>query len=177
MLFRSGVGPLMTEVAAEVGDGYFVHPFHTAESLEVLSRPALERGLARAGKSAEDFVISAQVITATGQTEEEMDAAMFSARHQLAFYASTPAYLPVLAVHGLEALQPEAGALLKAGKWAEVAGLVSDDILHQFALVGTPAEVAAGLRQRFDGRVDRVSPVIYSPQTELLAELIGEIRK
>ncbi len=175
-IYVAGVGPKMTEVAGEVGDGYFVHPFHTAHSLETLAMPALERGWAKAGKTRNQFVISAQAITATGTTEEEMASALFSARHQIAFYASTPAYLPVLQSHGLEAMQPEANALLKEGKWMELAELVSDDILHQFALVGTPAEVGAALRKRFDGKVDRVSPVVYSPSADLLAELLSQIR-
>ena len=178
-IFLAGVGPKMTEVAGEVGDGFFIHPFHTADSLQRLSIPALHRGFAAAGKNAaaiDKYVISAQAITATGLNEEELTAAVASARHQIAFYASTPAYLPVLEVHGLEGMQTEANSLMKSGKWEALGELVSDDILHRFALVGEPADVARQLHTRFDGVVDRVSPVIYAPRTELLAVLLSEIR-
>jgi probable F420-dependent oxidoreductase len=175
-IYVAGVGPLMTQVAAEVGDGLFVHPFHTPTSLSDVTMPALAKGLQIAGKSADDFDISAQVVTATGLNEEQMQAAVFSARSQIAFYASTPAYLPVLQAHGWEAMQPEANQLSKQGKWMEMAELVDDDILNTFALVGEPLEVARKLVARFDGKVQRVSPVIYSADTELLQTLVETIR-
>ncbi len=176
-IYIAGVGPLMTQVAAEVGEGLFVHPFHSPHSLENLTLPAVAKGLEIAGKARAGFDIAAQVITATGTTEEEMQAAEFSARNQIAFYGSTPAYLPVLKEHGWEDLQPEANRLSKEGKWMEMAALVDDEMLHTFALVGEPKEVAQKLVDRFTGQVERVSPVIYSASTELLAILLKEIQE
>ena len=175
-IYIAGVGPMMTQVAAEVGEGLFVHPFHTPHSLAQLTLPAVQAGLDAAGKQRSDFDIAAQVITATGLDEEQMATAEFSCRSQIAFYASTPAYLPVLAAHGWEALQPEANRLSREGKWAEMAALVDDEILHTFAIVGEPGQVARQLVERFDGRVERVSPVIYAADTALLSTLLGEIR-
>ena len=172
----AGVGPLMTQVAAEVGEGLFVHPLHSPHSLESISLPAVAKGLTAAGKSRADFSIAAQVITATGMNREELRAAEFSARNQIAFYGSTPAYLPVLQAHGWEELQPQANRLSRQGKWREMANLVTDEMLHTFALVGEPAEVAQKLVARFAGRVERVSPVVYSPSPELPATLLNEIR-
>ena len=176
-VFVAGVGPLMTQVAAEVGDGLFVHPFHSPHSLQSLTLPAVAKGLATAGKAREDFSIAAQVITATGLIEEEMQAAEFSARNQIAFYGSTPAYLPVLQAHGWEALQPEANRLSREGKWVEMAALVDDEMLRTFAVVGEPADVARQIVDRFDGQVERVSPVIYSPSPDLLGVLLTSIRE
>jgi probable F420-dependent oxidoreductase len=175
-IFVAGVGPLMTQVAAEVGEGLFVHPFHTAHSLQSLTLPAVEKGLEIAGKTRAGFSIAAQVITATGLTEEELQAAEFSARNQIAFYGSTPAYLPVLQAHGWEALQPEANRLSKEGKWEEMAALVDDEMLRTFAVIGEPADVARQIIDRFDGQVERVSPVIYSPSPDLLGVLLTNIR-
>jgi probable F420-dependent oxidoreductase len=175
-IYIAGVGPLMTQVAAEVSEGLFVHPFHSPHSLATVTMPAVAAGLSKAGKQREEFDISAQVITATGLNEEQLEAAIVSARSQIAFYASTPAYLPVLQAHGWEAMQPEANRLSREGNWAGMAGLVDDDILHTFALVGEPGSVATQLRERFDGKVERVSPVIYAPDTGLLAALLGAIR-
>jgi probable F420-dependent oxidoreductase len=175
-IYIAGVGPLMTQVAAEVGEGLFVHPFHTPQSLAQLTLPAVQAGLDAAGKQRSDFDIAAQVITATGLDEEQMAAAEFSCRSQIAFYASTPAYLPVLAAHGWEDMQAETNRLSREGKWAEMAALVDDEILHTFAVVGEPAQVARQLVERFDGQVERVSPVIYAADTALLSTLLGEIR-
>ena len=174
-IYIAGVGPVMTDVAGEVGDGYFVHPFNTAKSMDDLSLAAVGRGLAKAGKSRDDFSVSAQVITATGLTEEGMEAAVASARNQIAFYASTPAYLPVLECHGWEALHTESLRMTREGKWMELAELVDDEILNTFAVVGSPSEVAQQIKSRYDGKIDRVSPVIYQPDVALLSALREEI--
>ena len=49
-------------------------------------------------------------------------------------------------------------------------GLVDDDVLHAFAVVAEPAGVAAEIRRRFGGLIDRVSS--YSPY-ESSAEVWG----
>jgi len=175
-IYVAGVGPLMTQVAAEVGEGLFVHPFHSPASLASLTLPAVDKGLQLAGRQRQDFSIAAQVITATGLNEEQLQAAEFSARNQIAFYGSTPAYLPVLEAHGWEAFQPEAHRLSREGKWEELAGLVDDKMLHTFAVVGEPAAVAAQIKQRFEGQVERVSPVIYSASPDLLAVLLEQLK-
>lgn len=174
-IFIAGVGPAMTAVAAEVGDGYFLHPFHTLRSLDELSLPALRRGLDQAGKARAGYQVAAQVITATGLDEEAIGAAIGAARHQIAFYASTPAYLPVLACHGWEGLQKEANDLIRAGNWGALTALIDDDMLRTFAVVGTPAEVAAQIAARYRGKVERLSPVVYQPDVPLLAALRREL--
>jgi len=167
----------MTELAAEVAEGYFVHPFNTADSLRDLSLAAIQRGLQRAGKTRDEFTVSVQVVTATGLNEQDMAQSVAAARNQIGFYASTPAYLPILACHGWEALQQEANALVRANKWGELAGLIDDDILHTFAVVGTPSEVARQMVQRYRGLVERISPVVYQPDLALLAALRREIHQ
>ena len=131
----------MTEVAAEVGDGYFLHPFNTERSTDELSLAAIDRGLAKAGKSRDDFSVAAQVITATGLDEKTMQESIFGARSQIGFYASTPAYLPVLECHGWGDVHVEAKRLSKEGKWMEMAQLIDDDIAH--GLGGSGEEVTA----------------------------------
>lgn len=174
-IFVAGVGPLMTKVAAEVSDGYFMHPFNTALSMDELSLVAINEGLAVADKSRDNFDISAQVITATGLDEESLQTAIFSAKSQIAFYASTPAYAPVLECHGWEAVQLEANRLSKEGKWMEMSDLVTDEMLETFAVVGTPEQVAEQIAQRFGDKVDRISPVVYQPDMALMAKLRQEI--
>jgi len=176
-IFIAGVGPVMTELAGEVGEGYFVHPFNTAKSLGELSLAAISRGLQKAGKARDRFCVSVQVVTATGLNEQEMEQAIASARNQIGFYASTPAYLPILQCHGWEALQQEANTLVRANKWAELASLIDDEILHTFAVVGTPEQVADQMAQRYSGLADRISPVVYQPNLELLSALRREIHR
>ncbi|MGH2897705.1 MAG: TIGR03617 family F420-dependent LLM class oxidoreductase, partial [Solirubrobacteraceae bacterium] len=65
-VFLAGVGPRMTEVAGEVADGFIVHPFHTPDFVRTQTLPALERGLARAGRGREELAIACQVMLAVG---------------------------------------------------------------------------------------------------------------
>jgi probable F420-dependent oxidoreductase len=158
-IFVAGVGPRMTEVAGEVADGFFVHPFHTPEFLRATTLPALERGLARAGRRREDFAISCQVIVASGETPQELEASKAAARAQISFYGSTPAYRPVLECHGLGELQTELNRLSKRGGWEAMASLVDDALLERIAVVGAPDEIGPRLRERCAGYADRVSLV------------------
>jgi hypothetical protein len=95
-----------------------------------------------------------------------MEAARLAGRWLVSFYASTPAYLPVLESEGWEALQPELNALSKSGRWDEMPGLIDDAMLAALAAVGSPKEVASDIADRFGGCVDRVG--FYTPH------LIGE---
>ena len=158
-IFVAGVGPRMTEVAGEVGDGFFVHPFHTPEFLRDITLPALERGLVRASRPRERFEISCQVMIATGASDAEIEQARNTARAQIAFYGSTPAYRPVLDRHELGALHAELNAFSKRGAWLEMTGLIDDALLERIAVIGAPEEIASRLRARCDGFADRVSLV------------------
>ncbi len=98
--------------------------------------PRLDAGLAKAGRRRENFEISGGGFLATGPDDATV-ARMFEwVRQRVAFYGSTPAYYPVLAMHGLEDLGHKLNAMVRQGKWAEMAKEVSDDVAHLFAAVG-----------------------------------------
>ena len=123
----AAVGPKMTEVAAEVADGMLVHAFSTPRYLREVTVPAIERGLAKSGRSREGFQVCYPPFVVTGNDEKEWEAARTGVSRQIAFYGSTPAYRPVLECHGLGDLQDELNRLSQQGKWLEMAGLIDDD--------------------------------------------------
>ena len=155
----AGVGPRLVHVAAEVGDGLFVHPFTSPEYLAGSVLPAFDEGMRAGGRSRDQLTLACALLTATGQDDESRGAAREAARRQLAFYASTPAYAAVLEAHGWGAAQPELAGLVREGRWAELAALVTDEMLSTFALVGTPSEVGVALQRRWGGVLDRASLV------------------
>jgi len=176
-IFVAGIGPRMTEVAGEVADGFFVHPFHTPEFVDRVSIPALERGFAKSGRTRERFVISCQVIVASGATEADLENAKNLARAQLSFYGSTPAYRPVLDCHGWGQLHEELNRLSKQGRWLEMAGLIDDEVLEAIAVVGAPTEIAAKLRARCEKFADRVSLVaLFAPDPEHWIDVVRELK-
>jgi probable F420-dependent oxidoreductase len=160
-VFLAGVGPLMTEVAGEVCDGFFCHGFTTEKYLREVTLPALEEGRRKAGKTLEGFEICGPSFVVTGNTEEELEAAKVGTRRQIAFYGSTPAYRPVLECHGWGELQTDLNRMSKEGKWEEMGTLIDDEILTTFAVVGEPETIAPELRRRYGDVISRLS--FYAP--------------
>ncbi len=156
-IFLAGVGPLMTEVAGEVCDGFFCHPFTTERYLRQVTLPALERGRARAGASMDGFEIAGPSFVVTGCNDAELERAAAATRRQIAFYGSTPAYRPVLEIHGWGDLQGELNALSKRGEWEAMGALVDDEVLNTFAVVGTPEQIAPELGRRYGDVISRIS--------------------
>ncbi len=156
-----GLGPQMLRLASEVADGVLVMPFNTAAHFAARSLPAIEEGLARGGRDRSTLTVTGEVIVCCGRTEEELEAARVAGRWLVSFYASTPAYRPVLEAEGWEALQPELNGLSKSGRWDEMPGLIDEGMLGALAAVGSPQEVALDIANRFGGQVDRVG--FYTP--------------
>ena len=160
-IFLAAVGEMMTEVAGEVADGMLAHGFTTERYLREVTVPALERGLARGGRTRADLQISYPGLVVTGENEAGFAAAAKAVRTQLAFYGSTPAYRAVLELHGWGDLSTELNTLSKRGRWEEMAELIDDDVLNTFAVVGEVDDLAGEIRRRFDGLVDRFN--FYAP--------------
>jgi probable F420-dependent oxidoreductase len=160
-VFLAGVGPRMTEVAGEVCDGFFCHGFTTEKYLREVTLPALEEGRRKAGKSMEGFEVCGPSFVVTGNTEEELEQAKVGTRQQIAFYGSTPAYRAVLDCHGWGDLQDELNRMSKEGKWAEMGGLIDDEVLETFAVVGEPETIGPELRRRYGDVISRIS--FYAP--------------
>jgi probable F420-dependent oxidoreductase len=174
-VFLAAVGPRMTEVAAEVADGVIAHAFTTQRYLREVTLPAVARGLARAGKRREDFTICAPLLIglrlgAPGEREQ-----LEGLRRQIAFYGSTPAYRGVLEQHGWGELQPRLHELSRRGQWAEMGTLIGDDVLREFAVLGSPAEVVEQLRARSAGVLDRLVLDTRGAPPEVEAELRAEL--
>jgi probable F420-dependent oxidoreductase len=172
----AAVGPLMAEMAGEVADGLLAHAFTTRRYLDEVTLPALGRGRATAGRT-DAVEISMPSFVVLGSTPTELEAAARAVKKQIAFYASTPTYLPVLELHGWGAVQEQLHPRSLRGEWDGMADLITDDMLHEFAVVGSPAEVAGGLRERFGGLVQRLSfSAPYPVAPEVWAELLTALR-
>ncbi len=160
-IFLAGVGELMTEVAGEVCDGFICHGFTTERYLREVTIPALERGRARAGKTLDGFEIVGPSFVVTGNDEAELEAAADATRRQIAFYGSTPAYRPVLDLHGWGEVHDELNAASKRGEWDAMGTLISDEMLNAFAVVGEGEMIAAELHRRYGDVIQRIS--FYAP--------------
>jgi hypothetical protein len=109
-----------------------------------------------------------------------MAAAASAVKATIAFYGSTPAYRPVLELHGWGDLADELHALStgrREDKWTAMRDLVDDEVLATFAVVAGPEEVAAEVRRRYEGLVDRFSVYAsYPAPLELWEPLVASFR-
>lgn len=171
-IYLGALGPRLTHATAAVADGLLVMPFGSKRFLHEATMPQVRAGLAESGRTLDDFALVPEIIVSVGDD----DAAHDAARRLLAFYGSTPAYRPVLDVHGWGELQPELNAMSKQGRWQEMATLIDDDVLHTIAACGAPAEIAAHIRDRVAGVSDRVC--LYQPgpiAIDALSEIVDAL--
>jgi probable F420-dependent oxidoreductase len=174
----AGVGPLMPAAAGEVADGMFCHGFSTERYVREVTLPALERGAEKAGRTLDDFEISAPSMIVAADSDEELEAGIGMVRSQIGFYGSTPAYRPVLELHGWADLQDELNALTKRGAWDQIGSVIDDDVLHAFAIVGTPEEAIEEARRRYGDLCSRVSiPVPDGADPDRWAGLFERLRE
>lgn len=171
-IFVGALGPLLTRMTAEVADGLLVMPFGSKRFLNEVTLPNVDKGLAASGRGRDAFAVVPEIIVSVADTDPDHTAA----RALLAFYGSTPAYRPVLDVHGWGDMQPELNALSKQGRWQDMGKLIDDDMLHTIAACGTATEIAAHIRDRVDGVSDRIC--LYQPgpiAVDSLAEIVDAL--
>jgi probable F420-dependent oxidoreductase len=174
----AAVGPAMLRLAGEVADGVRLHGFCTRRYLDEVVMPALRTGMLRSGRAREHFEVTGGGFIATGPDEASVARMAEWVRYRVAFYGSTPAYWPVLAVHGLEDLGHKLNAMSKAGQWDRMAGEISDDTLRLFAAIGTHAGLARAIEDRFGGVSDTVGlSGGYGVRQDIPPDLIQDIRR
>jgi probable F420-dependent oxidoreductase len=172
-VFLAAVGERMTAVAGRVADGLLCHSFTTEAYLRERTLPAL-RG-ARGGL--DGFSLSLPAFVVLGDDEPARAVAATAVRAQIAFYASTPAYRPVLDLHGWGELHQRLNLMSRRQAWGEMGAAITDEVLDAFAVSGTAPQVAAGLRDRFGDVIDRIS--LYTPypvDPDQLAEIRSRLR-
>lgn len=150
------VGPAMMKVAAEVCDGVRLHPFCTRRYMEEMVVPKLEQGLAKTSRSRENFEITGGGFIATGPDDKAVDKMVEWVRMRIGFYGSTPAYFPVLELHGLEDLGHKLNRMSKEGQWEQMTAEIPDDVVGMFAAIGRHDEIAAEIERHFGGVSDAI---------------------
>jgi probable F420-dependent oxidoreductase len=177
-VFLAAVGPLMTEAAGEVADGMLCHPFSTERYLHEATLPALERGRAKAGKMLDGFEISGGGFVVVRESEDEIAPAVQAVKAQIAFYGSTPAYRPVLQLHGWGDLHDELNAMTKRGEWDRLHEVIDDEVLRTFSIIGTPEDVVPEVRRRYRESVTRLTiDVPDQPDPARLQALLEALRE
>lgn len=160
-VYIAGVNEHMCRVAGEVADGLHVHPFNSPKYLRECVHPWVEGGLRRSGRARQDFTYATSSFVVVGDTEEERAVSRQAIKQQIAFYASTRTYEPVLAVHGWQDVAPHLHRKSVEGDWKGMADLITDDMVDTYAVTGTYADLGPKLVARYAGLLDRTA--LYQP--------------
>jgi probable F420-dependent oxidoreductase len=177
-ILMGAVGPLMTRAVGKVGDALQTHPTNSeARYLRDVTRPRLEEGTKAAGRNLR-IEMTAGPMIATGATAEEVESEIQAARESLVFTLSTPAYWPALEYHGWRDVGEALREYTRAGKWAEMNDLVTDEILKTFVPAGTYDEIADILLAEYDDVAERILfPVPKDPKNDAAArEAIAKLQ-
>jgi probable F420-dependent oxidoreductase len=151
-ILLAAVRPVLSRVCGEVADGLLGHPLASPRYLREAVAPAIATGLERAGRVPDACPISAMVMVSIG---DDADAARRAARLQIAFYATTPSYKPILALHDRAALPRELRRAFVNRDRDRMAELIDDELLDAIAIAGRPDEALDRLRA-WEGVADRV---------------------
>ncbi|MEM7294929.1 MAG: TIGR03617 family F420-dependent LLM class oxidoreductase, partial [Pseudomonadota bacterium] len=147
----AAVGPAMMRLAGEVADGVCLHPLCSARYLDEVVLPSLAEGWAKSGSNRENFEISGGGFIATGATDEAVEKMVEWVRMRIGFYGSTPAYWPVLEMHGYAELGRKLNQMTKDGQWDKLAAQIPDELVELFAAVGRHDQIASAIEKRASG--------------------------
>lgn len=173
------IGPRMTELVGRVADGMMTHPTNSsARFLREVSRPAIDAGAAREGRSPGEVLLQVGPLVITGPDDATVAAQRSHVRELLTFLYSTPAYWPSLELYGWKAIGERLHALSRDGKWAEMAGAITEEMLDVLAPQGRYDEIARVIHESYGTLADRLNfPVPDDPtHDEAASEAIAALR-
>lgn len=183
-VYLAAMGPLMTRLAGEIGDGWISHELCSPAYLREQILPDLTLGIDRVnGKARHDLDV---VVSACCSVAADPALARRRAAGLVGFYATVRTYADFFAFHGLAEDQQAVIDAFGTGAGADhLAGSVSDRMVDALAMTGTREDIAARIAA-YDGIADTVklSPPTHglpaaetrAAQDEVIA-LIGELTK
>lgn len=160
-IYISAVNDYNVRLAGELCDGIALHPVSSVSYVEEIVLERLEEGIERGGRSREDVEVSASPFIITGRDESEIQRHRERVRARFAFYASTPAYKPVLEHHGWTEIGRTLYELSRNQQWDEMADHVTDEMLDAFSVQAPIDELEDAVEDTFGAVADRV---VVSPE-------------
>ncbi|MGI8773904.1 MAG: TIGR03617 family F420-dependent LLM class oxidoreductase [Actinomycetota bacterium] len=167
-IYFAAVNKLMARYCGEVADGLLGHPLASIKYLEEVIRPAIADGAGRAGRKPEDCNLTASPMISIS---DDVDLARREVKLQIAFYATTRTYTPILELHGKADVVPALRDAFDRKDKEAMTALIDDDLCDAIAVAGPPEEVRDRVKQ-WEGVADRlmVAGPWYGPSPQRLME-------
>ena len=181
-IYIGAIGRKSVEFAAEAADGW-IAIFFSVDEWESTWGEHIEAGLAKGGRSREDFSVSPSVQVAI---DGDLDAARNVVKMGLLLYLGgmgsreTNFYVDLTHRFGFGEVADEVQSLYLDGKREEAFAAIPDELVDATSMIGSEDEVAERVKKFEDQGVDRliVSPVQATPEERLhtvgrMASLVG----
>ena len=167
-LYLAAVQKGMLRTTGEIADGLVGHPLYSRKYIAEFIRPNIEVGARRAGRDPKDIDLTTLLITAISHDRAQ---AIREAKNQIAFYASVKSYEGILNLHGWEEQKRAIWEHFRTFNLPKMAAAVTDDMLEQIAIAGTPEEC----REQIEKWKDVVDlPILYTPTAGVKADRVRE---
>jgi probable F420-dependent oxidoreductase len=179
-IYISALNTYMARMAGEICDGVMLHPLGTHAYTRDVVMPAIRKGAEKAGRSASDVDIVASPFIITGKDEAEVQRALGPVRQQLAFYSSTRTYHSVLDFYGWTDIGQQLHTLSIEGKWPDMMKLISDEMLEEFATIGTYDQIVPKIKERWGGVCSTLFLAMAPeqwPGDDQMADLVRRLRE
>jgi probable F420-dependent oxidoreductase len=151
-IYFAAVGKLMCRACGEVADGLLGHPLASPRYLAEFVKPAIAEGAERAGRKPDECNLTASPMISIS---DDVDLARKEVKQQIAFYATTRTYTPILELHGKADIVPELRAAFEVKDKEKMASLIDDELCDAIAVAGPPDEVRDRVKA-WDGIADRL---------------------
>jgi F420-dependent oxidoreductase-like protein len=181
-IFLGAIGRKSVELAAEIADGW-IPIFFSVDEWESAWGEHIEAGLAKGGRSREEFEVSPSVQVAI---DGDLETARNVVKAGLLLYLGgmgskkTNFYVDLTHRFGFGEAADEVQSLYLDGKRDEAYKAIPDELVDATSMIGTEDEVAERVRRFADAGVARliVSPVHGAPEERLhtlerLADMVG----
>ncbi len=167
-LYLAAVQKGMLRTTGEIADGLVGHPLYSRRYITECIRPNIEVGAKRVGREPTDIDMTTLLITAISHDREQ---AIRDAKNQIAFYASVKSYESILNLHGWEEQKRAIWEHFRTFNLPKMAAAVTDDMVEQIAIAGTPEEC----REQIEKWKDVVDlPILYTPTAGVKADRVRE---
>lgn len=169
-IYLAAVGKIMARTCGEVADGLLAHPLASPLYLKEVIRPAIAEGAARTGRKPEECNLTTDWMISISDDEEQ---ARREVKLQIAFYATTRTYLPIMELHGKADIVPDLRSAFEAKDRDRMIDLIDDDLCDDLALAGTSETVKQkALAWATDAGADRLmcAGPWYGPKPERMFE-------
>jgi probable F420-dependent oxidoreductase len=172
----------MLQVAGEVCEGVRLHGICTRRYLDEIAFPCLRKGFAKSGRPSaewESFQISGGGFMCVAPDIDSLARAVEKMKQTIAFYGSTRSYRASFELDGWADRAEQLHRLSVQQKWSEMPKLVTEEMVHAFAAVGTYRDIAAVMKKRFAGvnRLDFEIPIRGDRERDVVREVIQELRR